>query len=133
LSSRRLSRMWLPTAAQLSPAAMGRDVWNHLRLQRGGDLEYNLLQKLAYLGIVGVVLPLIALTGLTMSNAVTMRFPGLVTFFGGRESARTLHALGAGLMMLFILVHLFQSFVAGIVNQLRSMLTGYYRIRRESP
>lgn len=136
LLSRRLGRVWLPTAAQLAPAAVRRDVWNHLRLRRsrGADQrQYSLLQKLAYLSVLGILLPLLLLTGLTMSNAVTMRFPELFTLFGGRQSARTLHALGAALMLLFILVHVFQSFVAGILNQLRSMLTGYYRIDREAP
>ena len=133
LLSGRLRRVWWPGAAQLTPAAIRQDVADHLRLRRGADAHsYNLLQKLAYLGVFGVLLPLIVLTGLTMSNAVTMRFPGLFSLFGGRESARTLHALGALLMLLFVLVHVFQSFVAGIVNQLRGMLTGYQRISGES-
>ncbi len=133
LLSRRLGRMWLPTSAQLAPAAIRRDFWQHLTLRRADDRQYNLLQKLAYLAVLGLLLPLMVLTGLTMSNAVTLRFPELFTLFGGRESARTLHALFAALMILFILVHVFQSFVAGIVNQLGAMLTGYYRLHKETP
>jgi thiosulfate reductase cytochrome b subunit len=131
--SGRLRRMWLPTSAQLAPAAMLRDLWDHLRVRRVDDRQYNLLQKLAYLGVLGLLMPLILLTGLTMSAGVTLRFPELFSWFGGRESARTLHALAAALMMLFILVHVFQTFVAGLVNPLRSMLTGHYRVRKEAP
>ena len=51
---------------------------------------------------------------------------------GGRQSARTLHALCAFALCLFILVHIVQLFVAGFVNEVRSMITGYFEIRGEA-
>lgn len=93
--------------------------------------RYNLLQKLSYLVVLFGLIPLFVLTGLTMSNAVTARFPELYGLFGGRQSARTLHALCALALLLFVLVHLAQLFVAGFMNEVRSMITGYFDLRRE--
>jgi len=136
LASGRLARRWLPSAAQLAPRAIGRDLLDHLRLRRyHGEQarDYNLLQKLAYLLVLFVLLPAIVLTGLTMSNAVTARLPELYALFGGRQSARTLHALGALLLAAFVLVHVFQLFVAGFTNGMRSMITGRYVLRSGGP
>jgi thiosulfate reductase cytochrome b subunit len=79
------------------------------------------------------LLPLMVLTGLTMSNAVAGRFPELYSLFGGRESARTIHFLCALALVLFAMVHVIQLFVAGFLNEMRSMITGRFKIRRSSP
>jgi thiosulfate reductase cytochrome b subunit len=76
-------------------------------------------------------LPIMVLSGLTMSPAVTAAVPGLFDLFGGRQSARTIHFLVANLLVLFVLVHVFEMFVAGVVNGMRSMITGRYVIRPE--
>ena len=60
-----------------------------------------------------------------------MAWPFLFDLFGGRQSARTLHFLFASLTVLFILIHLVQLFVVGIVNHLRAMITGRFRINTE--
>lgn len=130
----RLRRVLWPTAAQMKTRAIATDLRQHLTFRRSrGEAarQYNLLQKLAYLFILGVVVPGLILTGLTLSNAVTARFPELYGLFGGRQSARTLHALFAMLMLLFILVHLMQVFVAGVVNETRSMITGRFVLPTE--
>jgi thiosulfate reductase cytochrome b subunit len=126
-ASRRLARDLLPTREQITARAALQDLWNHLRLHRARGEEagrYNLLQKLTYLAIVFVIVPLAILTGLTMSNAITARFPELYALFGGRESARTLHGIMAALLFLFIVVHIFQLFVAGFGSKVRGMITG---------
>jgi thiosulfate reductase cytochrome b subunit len=131
----RLRRTLLPSGEQLTARAIGQDLWDHVRLRapRGeAARHYNLLQKLSYLLILFVIIPLLVLTGLTMSNAVTARFPQLYALFGGRQSARTVHALCALALSLFILVHIVQLFVAGFVNELRSMITGYFEVRSEA-
>jgi thiosulfate reductase cytochrome b subunit len=131
----RLRRTLLPSSRQLTARAIGQDLWDHLRLRssRGeAARHYNLLQKLSYLLILFVAFPLMILTGLTMSNAVTARYPELYALFGGRQSARTLHALCAFALCLFILVHIVQLFVAGFFNEVRSMITGYFDIRGEA-
>jgi thiosulfate reductase cytochrome b subunit len=80
---------------------------------------------------VFVLLPLMLLTGLTMSPAVTTAAPFLFDLFGGRQSARTIHFLIADLLVLFVLVHIVQVLLAGAFNGMRSMITGRYVIRTE--
>jgi thiosulfate reductase cytochrome b subunit len=121
-----------PAADQLRPRHILADVWDHLRLRvpRGeAARRYSVLQKLTYLTVIFVLLPLMLLSGLTMSPGVTTVFPGLFDLFGGRQSARTIHFLIAGLLVLFVLVHVFEVFVAGVVNGMRSMITGRYVIK----
>ena len=67
-----------------------------------------MLQKLAYIGVIFGLLPLMVLTGLTMSPAVTAALPFLFDMFGGRQSARTIHFVVANLLVLFVLVHVVQ-------------------------
>ena len=129
----RLGRALLPSAGQLTARAVLQDLCNHLRLRapRGeAARQYNLLQKLSYLAVLFALIPLMVVSGLTLSNAVTARFPELYALFGGRQSARTVHALCALMLCLFALVHIAQLFVAGFVNEVRSMITGYFEIER---
>ena len=57
--------------------------------------DYNILQKAAYLGVLFVLLPLIVLTGLTMSPGMDAAWPWLLDLFGGRQSARSIHFIAA--------------------------------------
>jgi thiosulfate reductase cytochrome b subunit len=135
LASGHFRRDLMPAASELGGRHLLQDVWNHLRLRRPrGEAarRYNALQKLAYLGVVFVLLPTMVLTGLTMSPAVTAAMPFLFDLFGGRQSARTIHFLAANLIVLFVLVHVIQVFVAGAFNGMRSMITGRYVIRPEA-
>jgi thiosulfate reductase cytochrome b subunit len=123
-----------PAADQLAVRHILADVWDHLRLRapRGeAARRYNLLQKLAYLVVVFLLLPVMVLSGLTMSPAVTAAAPGLLDLFGGRQSARTIHFLVTNLLVLFVLVHVLEVFLAGVVNGMRSMITGRYVIKPE--
>ena len=121
----------LPGRGQLRPRALLADLANHLRLKfpRGeAARHYNPLQKLTYLGVVFVLLPLIILTGLAMSPGFDAIVPWLVDLFGGRQSARTIHFIAAGLMVLFVFVHVAMVLLAGPVNELRAMITGRFAI-----
>jgi thiosulfate reductase cytochrome b subunit len=132
MASGQLRSRLLPRVSQLRPGAIANDVLNHLRFHRATGEEaknYNLLQKLSYLLVIFAMLPLMVLTGLTMSNAVTARFPELYSLFGGRESARTIHFLCAVALVLFAMIHIIQLFVAGFLNEMRSMITGRFAIR----
>ena len=136
LASGRLRRTLLPTASQVTLRGIGQDVWNHLRLRRahGEDgRHYNLSQKVSYLVVLFVLIPGAVLSGVTMSNSVTAQFPELYALFGGRQSARTIHALCATGLLLFVVVHIVQLFVAGFVNEVRSMITGYLSVGTEAP
>ena len=90
--------------------------------------QYNVLQRIAYLLVIFVLLPLMVLTGLTMSPALTAAFPELLTLFGGRQSARFIHFISANLLVLFLLLHIVQVFVVGAGNEMRSMIVGRFRI-----
>jgi len=93
--------------------------------------RYNVLQKLAYLIVIFVLLPLVILMGLAMSPRIDTLFTGWVDLFGGRQSARTIHFVAAWLIVAFVLIHVFQVIVTGLWNNLRSMITGRYRIPPE--
>ncbi|MBV9825551.1 MAG: cytochrome b/b6 domain-containing protein [Alphaproteobacteria bacterium] len=114
---------------------IGRSLWEHLRLHfpRGKEAErYNVLQKLAYLGVIFVILPVLILAGLAMSPRLDAGFPWLPALFGGRQSARTVHFICAFALVLFTLVHVVMVLLSGVWNNLRSMITGYYVIRDEA-
>ena len=83
-----------------------------------------MLQRLAYLGVVFGLLPLVTLSGLTLSPAVTAAYPGLFVLFGGRQSARTIHFFVANFLLLFLVMHVAMTILSGLVNNLRSMITG---------
>ena len=100
-----------------------------MRFPKGEEAKrYNVLQKLAYLAVIFVLLPLVVLTGLTMSPGLDAAFPFLVEVFGGRQSARTIHFLCATGIVLFVIVHVGMVLVSGVWNNMRSMITGRYRI-----
>jgi len=129
-----VKRDLLPTPDQLTPRHLWHEIKDHARLRfpKGeAARHYNGLQKIAYVGVALVVLPLMVLTGLTMSPAVDASQPWLVWVFGGRQSARTIHFICAGLTVGFIVVHVAMVLVSGLFNNLRSMITGKYAIQVE--
>jgi thiosulfate reductase cytochrome b subunit len=135
LFSGHFRRDLLPAAMELSPRHVLADVWNHLRMRRArGEAarHYNVLQKLAYVIVIFVLLPVMVLSGLTMSPAVTTAMPFLFDLFGGRQSARTVHFLVANILVLFVLVHVMQVIVTGAFNNMRAMITGRYAIPPET-
>jgi thiosulfate reductase cytochrome b subunit len=124
-----------PTRAQLKPRHVLSDIWDHVRLRRpAGEAakSYNVLQKLAYIAVVFLLLPAMVLTGLTMSPGVDAAAPWLLDLFGGRQSARTIHFICANLIVLFVLVHVAEVFIAGVFNEIGSMITGRYAVRPEA-
>lgn len=131
LSGRVTGLIW-PSLAELR--TVPRSVWDHLRLRFAhGDAArgYNVLQKLAYAVVIFGLLPLMLLTGLTMSPAVYARLPLLGDLLGGRQSARTLHFLAASGLVAFFAIHIAMVVAAGPLNEVRSMITGWFVIRHE--
>jgi thiosulfate reductase cytochrome b subunit len=124
----------MPDAAELRPRHMMADILNHIRLRRARGAAArrdNVLQKLAYVIVIFALLPVMVLSGLTMSPAVTAAMPFLFDMFGGRQSARTIHFLVANLLVLFVFIHIIQVVVTGLFNNVRSMITGRYAILPE--
>ena len=118
----------VPTRAQIKPAHIWQNIVDPARFKHpvGEDAKtYNVLQKLAYLGVI-LLMVLMVLTGLTMSPGIDAFAPGLLWVFGGRQSARTIHWICANLIVLFVLVHVIEVFIAGVVNEIGSMITGRY-------
>jgi len=121
-----------PAARELRPRHIFTSIVDHIRLKHPVGEEakrFNILQKFAYLAVVFLILPLMVLTGLTMSPGVDAAVPWLLNLFGGRQSARSLHFITANLIVLFVIVHLVEVVIAGAVNEIRSMITGRYVIR----
>ena len=90
--------------------------------------DYNVLQKLSYVLVIFALLPLVIATGITMSPGLNAAFPWLLEILGGRQSARSIHFLAAGGITLFVIVHLVLVILAGAPNEVRSMLTGRWRV-----
>jgi thiosulfate reductase cytochrome b subunit len=90
--------------------------------------HYNVLQKLAYLSVIFILLPLIIGMGWAMSPLLNSLIPGWVDLFGGRQTARTIHFIVAWLLVAFVFVHVFEVIITGVWNNMRSMITGQYRI-----
>jgi thiosulfate reductase cytochrome b subunit len=119
-----------------SPAHIWHDIKEHARLRfpTGVDaLNYNILQKLSYVGVIFVLIPLMIATGISMSPGMNAGLPWLVDLFGGRQSARSIHFVCAFLLLAFFVVHMIMVMLAGPFNEVRSMITGRYRLPGKKP
>ena len=112
-------------------AALPGDIASHARLKFHHTRNYNVLQKLAYAGVLFVLLPLMILTGLSMSPGFNAIAPWLLDVFGGRQTARTLHFITMTLLIGFFIIHMLMILAAGPINELRSIITGWYRLDPE--
>ncbi len=112
-------------------AALPRDIADHARLRFHHTRSYNVLQKLAYAGVLFLALPLMILTGLCMSPGFNAAAPWLLDLFGGRQTARTVHFVVMLGLVGFFLIHMAMILAAGPLNEIRSIITGWYRIDPE--
>ena len=122
------------TRGEWRPSRLWHDVKAHARLRfptGAAALRYNVLQKLAYAGVLFGLLPLAILTGLAMSPGMDAAWPWLTAIWGGRQSARSLHFLAAFGLVVFVVVHVVMVVLAGPINELRAMITGWYRLPKE--
>lgn len=122
-----LRRHILPTADERRLAAIVRDLREHLgfrfRTASGGP-SYGTLQKIAYSLVIFLAAPLMVITGLAMSPAITAAVPALVAVFGGFQSARTIHFLAFVALVLFVVGHLLMVIATGFTVQMRGMVLG---------
>ena len=133
VASRHLARDLAPTGEDLE--GIGASVRDHLRFrQPTGEAarRYNVLQKLAYLVVIFGLLPLAILMGFAMSPWLNSIFTGWVDVVGGRQSARSIHFIVAWLLVAFVAIHVFEVVITGLWNNLRSMITGRYRVTAEA-
>ena len=85
---------------------------------------YGRWQGVTYTLVVFVAAPLIVLSGLAMSPAVTAAFPFLLRVFGGQQSARTIHFVTFVALSLFVIGHVVMVLRSGARQQLRAMTVG---------
>lgn len=118
-------RQLIPTLSDLK--ALPRDLIDHARLRFHHGADYNVLQKFAYASVLFLALPLMILTGLSMSPGFNAAAPWLLDLFQGRQTARTIHFLTMLALLGFFAVHMAMILLAGPLNEMRSIVTGWYR------
>ena len=121
---------------ELAPGHLWKDFKAHLAL-RFHDPEhpaaFNIFQKLSYIAILFVALPLLIFTGLALSPGMDAAWPLLTDIFGGRQSARSIHFIMMVLVTGFAVVHLTLVILADAINEVRSMITGWWRVPGDEP
>jgi len=134
LATRHFQRDLVPTKQDWR--GIGRSIIDHIKFKHphGEEaLRYNILQRLAYLTVVLVFGIGVVLMGLAMSPRMDAVLSPLVEAVGGRQTARTIHFIIAWGFVAFVLIHVFEVLITGVFNQLRGMITGWYRIDEEPP
>jgi Ni/Fe-hydrogenase b-type cytochrome subunit len=120
--------------AEVAPAHLWADIKDHAQLKfptGEAALRYNPLQKITYSLVFFLLLPGAIFSGLTLSPGMNAAWPWLLDIFGGRASARSVHFIAASGIAAFILVHLILVLLAGPYNEIRSMITGKFRLPME--
>jgi len=120
--------------AELGPRHLWADLKAHLAFRfhdPANPTAFNIFQKLSYVGVIFVLLPLLIFTGLALSPGMDAAWPWLTQVFGGRQSARSLHFIAMALLALFVVVHLTLVILAGPINEVRSMITGWWDVPDE--
>jgi Ni/Fe-hydrogenase b-type cytochrome subunit len=129
LWNRHLQKDIALTRTEVAPSHLWADIKKHARLDFSeSEARYNPLQKITYSVILFVVLPVVILTGLCMSPGFGGVTPWLTDVFGGRASARSIHFICAALISGFIVLHVVLVILAGPINEMRSMITGKFRL-----
>ena len=131
LLNRHIQRDLALKRGELSPRHLIEEVVHHAQLKfptGAAALSYNTLQKLTYILVLFVLIPLLILTGMCLMPGLAPITGWAIDLFGGRATARSLHFIAAGGIALFIVVHLLLVVLAGPYNEIRSMITGKFRV-----
>ena len=132
--SSHFRRNLLPARGSLTRGAIAGIISRHLRFRPAPPEEawsYNVLQRLTYLVVIFILFPVVIWTGLAMSPGVASAIPSVVTFWGGQQSARTIHFFVSILLVLFLLVHVVMVGLAGFRSRVRAMIAGRPAAPRE--
>lgn len=129
LINRHLQKDIALARSEVAPAHLWADIKKHARLDFSeSEARYNPLQKITYSLVLFVALPVVILTGLCMSPGFGGVTPWLTDVFGGRASARSIHFIAMAFISAFIVIHLVLVLLAGPYNEIRSMITGKFRL-----
>jgi thiosulfate reductase cytochrome b subunit len=126
LVNKHFKRDLVTTRKEWSPKAIWHDIVQHAKFnfEHEGSSKYNFLQKLTYGIVLGVFLPMMIFTGISISPGMEPTFGWLVELLGGRQSARSLHFIFAFLLAGFFVLHVFLVLVSGPIKQMSEMITG---------
>jgi Ni/Fe-hydrogenase b-type cytochrome subunit len=119
---------------ELKPQSLLHDFKEHLAFRFHDPANpgaFNIFQKLSYVLVIFVLIPLMIFTGLTLSPGMDAAWPWLLDLFGGRASARSIHFIAAAGLVAFIIIHLVLVILAGPINEVRSMITGRWTVPEE--
>jgi thiosulfate reductase cytochrome b subunit len=115
--------------AEWHPRALWRTIVDHAKFDfhTAPGEAYNPLQKLSYIAVIFVMLPLMIVTGLAMSPGTdaALHFPSMM--FGGRQTARSLHFIIAFSLVGFMMLHVALVIVHKPLTLLRGMTIGHRR------
>ena len=131
LLNRHVQRDLTLRRSELAPSHLWEDIKHHAQLRfptGAAALKYNTLQKIAYISVIFVLMPLLILTGLCLMPGMAPLVDPVSELMGGRQSARSIHFIAAGGIAAFIVVHLVLVVLAGPYNEIRSMITGRFRV-----
>lgn len=132
--SRHASRDLTPALKELSPKHLLHEVVEHAQLKFPTGLaaaRFNTLQRISYFVVILLFVPTMILTGLCMSPGMNSAAPWLIDLFGGRQSARSIHFIICWSLFGFVIIHLIMVVLAGPVNEIRSMITGWFKLPPE--
>ena len=109
------------------PRAIWASIRHHTALHFVGRAErdYNLVQRISYIGVIFIAIPLVIFSGMAMSPGLDASLPWLVDMFGGRQSARSVHFIVAGALSVFFVVHMVMLLLANPLQLMRGMVTGW--------
>jgi thiosulfate reductase cytochrome b subunit len=93
--------------------------------------KYNPLQKAAYTTVLFIFTPLIVITGLALSPGIDAIASPLTVLLGGRQFARLWHFVLMVALIGFVLTHVILVLSTGFINNMRSMLSGWYRLGKD--
>ena len=135
LINRHFQRDLRVRAGELKPRNLLHDLKEHLAFRfhdSANPAAFNIFQKLSYVLVIFILTPLMILTGLAMSPGMNAAWPWLLDIFGGRSSARSIHFIAAAGLVVFIIVHLTLVILAGPLNEVRSMITGRWKVPEDN-
>jgi thiosulfate reductase cytochrome b subunit len=118
--------LW-PRANEFTVKMYKQDLINHFRTKfqtTTSGPQYGLLQKTTYIKVIFFLFPLVVMTGMTMSPAITAAYPFLLKIFFGAQSARTIHFFASFALVLFLIIHIVMVIRTGFKQQIRSMTIG---------
>jgi thiosulfate reductase cytochrome b subunit len=126
LVTRHFKKRLMPERKSFTWRRFWSELSDHIRapLSVGNALQYNLLQRVTYLVVIFVWMPIVVITGFAMSPAIAAAFPALVSMWGGTQSARTIHFLASIALELFLIVHLLMVILTGFKQNMRAIIIG---------